>query len=541
MGCRITVRRSTGGALQILGLSFLCLLIVLSCPPIASASESLVCAELSGLDAYHLNPVQKKLRVDAEAGSAEAQFQLGLVLENGNGIAQNKREARCWFEKSAAQGHAKAQNMVGAMLIANATGDHDRLAGVALLRKSAEQGVASAQYNLGLSYQYGWGVAQNEIAAVAWFQKAAAQNESAANFWVGRAREMGLGLPRSEELAVSSYRKGADLGDAAAQFALGAMYSAGRGGLPASAAEMLHWTALAADQGLSAAMYNLGVIYEKGLGVPADYGSAHVWFNLAAARGVVEAQEGRGRVEKLMAPNQIAEAQRRSSEWRPKSAMVSASAPSKPAGTKKAGSGFYVSRSGHLLTNNHVSEGCRELIVQPERLKARVVATDPVNDLALLATDNPVKEFARFRSGRNATLGEEITVVGFPLRGMLASGINVTTGVISGLGGVGADTGKIQISAPIQVGNSGGPVIDRYGVVVGIVYGKVNALDLATKTGDLPQNINFAINLPSILSFLDSHGVDYVRVPAGGEKSARSKASPSVVGQRYTRVVECVE
>lgn len=100
-------------------------------------------------------------------------------------------------------------------------------------------------------------------------------------------------------------------------------------------------------------------------------------------------------------------------------------------------------------------------------------------------------------------------VVGFPLRGLLASEANITTGTVSALAGIGNDTRFLQITAPVQPGNSGGPVLDHAGQIVGVVVGKLDALRLAKATGDIPQNINFAINGTVAKAFLDANGVEY--------------------------------
>src|SRR4029079_10829288 len=98
----------------------------------------------------------------------------------------------------------------------------------------------------------------------------------------------------------------------------------------------------------------------------------------------------------------------------------------------------------------------------------------------------------RFVSGP-VRAGEAIAVYGFPLAGVLSSTGNVVSGNVTALTGLGDDVRYFQISAPIQPGNSGGPLMDYSGLVVGIVNAKLNDLAFAKTTGDLPQNVNFAI------------------------------------------------
>jgi S1-C subfamily serine protease len=168
--------------------------------------------------------------------------------------------------------------------------------------------------------------------------------------------------------------------------------------------------------------------------------------------------------------------------------------------------------------------------------RAPVVATDQKNDLALLLLPSPPSALAAFREGRGIRLGDGVVTFGFPLRGVLASAANLTTGTVSALAGLGDDSRYIQITAPVQPGNSGGPLLDASGNVVGVVVGKLDALAIARKTGDIPQNVNFAINASVARAFLDANGVDY-------ETRASSQPLQTAdVGERaraFTAVVEC--
>ncbi|MGA2964318.1 MAG: serine protease [Candidatus Korobacteraceae bacterium] len=141
------------------------------------------------------------------------------------------------------------------------------------------------------------------------------------------------------------------------------------------------------------------------------------------------------------------------------------------------------------------------------RLQSWLVAQDRNSDLALLKLADSVASFASFRAGRGPGLGEPILAAGYPLRGLLASTINVTGGNISVLAGIADDTSKFQITAPVQPGNSGGPLLDQAGNVVGVVVEKLNALSVAKWTGDIPQNVNFAIKGTIVQGFLEANRV----------------------------------
>ena len=204
-----------------------------------------------------------------------------------------------------------------------------------------------------------------------------------------------------------------------------------------------------------------------------------------------------------------------------------------------SGTGFVVSRSGHIVTNDHLVSQCREMRV-PAAAKigsaATVIARDQINDLALLKVNGSPKQVATFRDGRSVRIGEDIVVYGFPLRGLLASSGNLTVGIVSALSGIRGDTRHLQITAPVQAGNSGGPLLDRSGNVVGVVVAKLNAVSVAMVTGDIPQNINFAIKRGMVESFLDVHHVPYETRPS---KTSLKVVEVSDRAAKITVVVEC--
>jgi S1-C subfamily serine protease len=174
------------------------------------------------------------------------------------------------------------------------------------------------------------------------------------------------------------------------------------------------------------------------------------------------------------------------------------------------GTGFFVSSQGHVLTNHHVVENCSAITVALNdsiSTSARVVGRDSKNDLALIATSGLKPEAVpNLRTG--VRLGESIFVYGFPLSGLLASSGNFTIGNVTAVAGLGDDTTMIQMSAPVQPGNSGGPVFDQHGNVVAVVVSKLNALRVAKVTNDVPQNVNFAIKSLIAMGFLETGSVN---------------------------------
>ena len=197
-----------------------------------------------------------------------------------------------------------------------------------------------------------------------------------------------------------------------------------------------------------------------------------------------------------------------------------------------SGTAFRVS-NGQFVTNHHVIEGCTTLKVGGFQ-GGRVLASDTINDLALISVPNDIGDIASIRTTRTQ-LNEAVTAAGFPLQ-IVFSGIAITNGTVSRLSGLKGDTGQVQISAPVQPGNSGGPLLDSAGNVIGVVSSKLNAVKIAAATGDIPQNINFAIGGNTLRTFLDAKGVNYKEV--GREADLRGEQ----IAQRasgFTVLVEC--
>src|SRR6266403_3296231 len=178
------------------------------------------------------------------------------------------------------------------------------------------------------------------------------------------------------------------------------------------------------------------------------------------------------------------------------------------ANAASSGTGFAVGNGTTIVTNFHVVDGCKSVrIANVGAGQIRIL--DRRNDIAVIQPDRPITGPLRFRSADQLKPGEEIIVIGFPLKGLLSSAPTVTTGIVSSLAGLRDDRTRFQISAPVQPGNSGGPVLDRAGNVVGMVVSKLNVLRVARMTGDIPQNVNFAIPASIITSILNANSVRY--------------------------------
>ena len=168
------------------------------------------------------------------------------------------------------------------------------------------------------------------------------------------------------------------------------------------------------------------------------------------------------------------------------------------------GTGFFATPT-LIITNHHVVTGCTLVTLRRAdgtTTSGKVVDSDETLDLAGIRVAEPNSPLPL----RNDAIevGETVITFGFPLSGLLSEGGVATTGIVSALSGMRNDSSRIQITAPIQPGNSGGPLLDERGQVVGVVVSKLNALRIADAIGDLPQNVNFAVSLQSLKTFLQS-------------------------------------
>ena len=187
-----------------------------------------------------------------------------------------------------------------------------------------------------------------------------------------------------------------------------------------------------------------------------------------------------------------------------------------------------------MLTNAHVIQNCRSITVDGK--PAEILAVSQTFDLAVVKP-SVVEEishltFARTEAGLNA----DITIAGYPLHGILG-GLNVSRGSISSMTGLGGDETSVQISAPVQPGNSGGPVVDRSGNLVGVVVSKLDVMQVANVTGDIAQNVNFAIRGAMAKTFLQANGVDYEE--QSSDEDIRPEQSAKML-QAATGLIQCV-
>jgi S1-C subfamily serine protease len=232
------------------------------------------------------------------------------------------------------------------------------------------------------------------------------------------------------------------------------------------------------------------------------------------------------------------------------------SPPKKQTPQSGTGSGFFVSKLGHVITNAHVVKGCKKLTVGDnanKQVPAELINTDSSNDLALLKLSTLEMASAESKSliqklsiavvplaskgllrSEDVRLGEKILVAGYPFGDAFSSSIKVTTGVVSSTRGVGDDSGQFQLDAAVQPGNSGGPIYDSGGNIVGVVISQLNKKTF----GGLVENVNFGIKASTVRQFLVSSGLSSKKAEQTDEKSTEQLAE---IAQNQALMVMCLQ
>lgn len=187
-------------------------------------------------------------------------------------------------------------------------------------------------------------------------------------------------------------------------------------------------------------------------------------------------------------------------------ATVSPAVASGPQQAASSGTCFVVSPEGMILSNEHVVSGAAQVTVilsDGRELEARTVAQSRSNDLALMQVDASDLAYLSLSAPRSARLGMEVFTVGYPLTSLLGQQIKFTDGTISSLSGISDEASFMQITVPLQPGNSGGPLVNDAGEVVGITTATAAVENFYSAAGTLPQNINWAVKSDYALLMFD--------------------------------------
>jgi S1-C subfamily serine protease len=179
----------------------------------------------------------------------------------------------------------------------------------------------------------------------------------------------------------------------------------------------------------------------------------------------------------------------------------------------------------HIVTNYHVIEGVHNLrlvTAEQKEIPVKVVLSDKENDLAVLVImDEQIRVSPLPLALTRPRLGSQVFTVGYPHPNLLGTSPKLTSGFISAINGLADDPRTFQVSVPVQAGNSGGPLLNMRGEVVGVITSKLSAQKMFEWTGDFPQNVNYAIKVHRLSSLISELETDE-QVKAGTEVSEAS-------------------
>lgn len=487
-------------------------------------------------------------------GSSNGQVRLGEIYLNGKIVPKDIEKAINLIQKSVNQGNPNAQFILGDQYLKGINIEKDFNKSFILFQEAANKNHLGAQHNLGLSYITGRGTQKELGTGFTWIIKAANNGFATSQHTLGNALKDGFYFDKDQKTSLDWYMKAANQNYPESQLAVGNAYLTGAGVIKDENNALLWWRKAALSNHAPAQIIMANAL-RNGIGGTVNLGNSYFWLLLAGNNGDTtiskSAKDQINEIEKIINPELRISAQKAASSWKvglPEPTFQQytqkESIPSKKSNETSpesnritfekldsTGSGFGVGNN-YYITNNHVVNSCSKLKVNSEM--ASIINKDPVTDLALLKTNiSATGQTARVRSDR-IKIGEEIAVAGFPLRGLL-SGFNFTKGNVSSLSGIGGDSRVLQITAPVQPGNSGGPLLDSYGNVIGVVVSKLS-WKVSAVTGDIPQNVNFAINANSLTSFLNSNDVAYQNQPLTKELKLVDIAERA---KSFTVLVEC--
>ena len=194
-----------------------------------------------------------------------------------------------------------------------------------------------------------------------------------------------------------------------------------------------------------------------------------------------------------------------------------------------SGTGFLVSRQGHMITNNHVIEGCHQVkaIYKGKEYDSKVLSVDKINDLAIIkAQINPRKIYSV--SNEDAQLLEDVIVAGYPLGKKISAAIKATSGTVTALAGLGDNYAEFQTDAALNSGNSGGPIINEYGNVIGVAVSKIKKEGI--------ESFNFGVKSSILKTFANANGL---RFSAPNKRELKKKDLGSLITEA-TIYLECL-
>ena len=449
------------------------------------------------------------LKEAAADGFVLAQSRLAQYLLLGRYVRQDSREARTWAKKAADKGNADSQCTYGTCLEFGAGIEQNEELAFEYFLKAAKQESALGQRLVGQSIRNGMGVEQDLEKAFGWYKLAAQNGEQKAMFYIANCYADGHGIKSDANAAIWWFQKLCNLGDVACQSEFARRLLVGDG-IPQNAAEGVKYANRAAMQGDRQAQRYLHLSYNMGHGVPRNFQQAYYWLAIASANNFQQKDATTlDNLEQKLTKEQLAAAQQAAANFTPKQEVKNTAnpAPKKIATDERFayGSGFFISTDGYFVTNFHVIDNAKEINVRVDGniYKASVVLTDRKNDLAILKLQGNF-EALHVRGSKSLRVADHVSTVGFP--NIKAQGFRAkySEGSVAALTGFNDDVGTMQISVPIQPGNSGGALVDRQGYVVGVIVSRLNKMHAIENSNFIPENVSYAVKGTALLNLIEA-------------------------------------
>ncbi len=241
-----------------------------------------------------------------------------------------------------------------------------------------------------------------------------------------------------------------------------------------------------------------------------------------------------GALERAVAALEVAMAEPEPAE--PEPPVVPSAAPvpgTEPPAATSSGTAFYVNNND-LVTAGHVVDGCAAVELT-DGTPLMLVARHPTLDLALMSSPARSRTWIAIGEAAGAQLGQRVAALGYPYFGQFGTALHMTAGNVSALAGLADDPETLTISAPVQPGNSGGPLLALDGTLLGVVVARLDGLKVAEQTGTLPENTNYAVAGPALMAFLGAEGVSMPRL--GGALPAIEDGIPDAMQQAVVPVI----
>lgn len=470
-------------------------------------------------------------RISVKA-DGETFFLLARCHHYGQGVEKDPDKELAWLRKAEAAGHERAIAAIGWAYEHGTNG----------LEKNLEMASRNYLAAARLGNHRCFDLAANALLELGQSEKLLeiireAEPFEAPNcrFWLGFHYHHGHGgVAKDERRAAGLYELSAAAGNNFAKTHLASLLMEGKG-VSKEVERACLLTKEAAVGGIAQAQFNLACYLEQGKGMAQDSGMAYFWANLAASQEDNESfAKLRDLLSKKIGTAETLRMQALCRDWlnRARERQSQPEGPDPDATAGGSGSGIIFSTQGHVLTNHHVIAGCNSFKVVTADGKehdATLVASDEKLDVAVLKisgiySNRTFRAPPTLTSSAQVRSGQKVFTVGHPLGELLSSEAKYNDGTVSAMSGMGDDQRVMQISVPIQPGNSGGPLANMNGEVVGLIVASVNGGALLRQTNILAQNINFAIKSDPIIEFLTEKSLPVNHGRKSGEPIEHVKA-----------------